>query len=313
MGSLATWVAQRGVAGGKSSGSLCSAPPARERLPAGQCTRGGDHAAAAETLRALRHARPAWTLVELLVAIAVIGILVSLLLPAVQAAREAARRTECTNNLRQLGIGLHTYHNAHGSFPPGGIEWRPPGNSTRRQLAWSALLLPWIGERNLYARLDLQTPFDSPENAAAAAAMIKVYLCPTRRAPIALIHGRGPCDYGGIYGERITSPNSPPKGTMIYDRAIRLAEVTDGTSQTLILAEDTAWSDGQWINGRNIFDQAFAINAAPAFENDIRSDHPRGANGLLVDGAVRFLAESTDLHVLAAICTRAGGEPVAAF
>jgi prepilin-type processing-associated H-X9-DG protein len=92
-----------------------------------------------------------------------------------------------------------------------------------------------------------------------------------------------------------------------------LAEVTDGTSQTLILAEDTAWPDGQWINGRNIFDQAFAINAAPAFENDIRSDHPGGANGLLVDGAVRFLAESTDLDVLAAICTRAGGEPVAAF
>lgn len=259
------------------------------------------------------HPRHAWTLIELLVAMAVIGILIGLLLPAVQAAREAARRTECTNNLRQLGIGLHAYHDAHGCFPPGGIEWRPPGNSTRRQVAWSALLLPWIGQRDLYAELDLSTPFDSPANAAAAATIVTLYLCPTRRDPIALIDGRGPCDYGGIYGERITGSNSPPKGTMVYDRAIRLAEVTDGTSQTLILAEDTAWPDGQWINGRNIFDQAFAINAAPPFENDIRSDHPGGANGLLVDGAVRFLTAATDLRTLAAICTRAGGEPVAAF
>ena len=262
---------------------------------------------------ARRQTRHAWTLIELLVTIAVIGILIGLLLPAVQAAREAARRTECTNHLRQLGVGLHAYHNAHDSFPPGGIEWRAPGNSTRRQLAWSALILPWIGQRNLYARLDLQTPFDSPENADAAATILAVYLCPTRRDPIALIDGRGPCDYGGIYGERITGPNSPPKGTMIYDRAIRLADVTDGASQTLILAEDTAWPDGQWINGRNIFDQAFAINAAPRFENDIRSDHPGGANGLFVDSSVRFLAESTDLRPLAAICTRAGGEPVASF
>ena len=102
--------------------------------------------------------------------------------------------------------------------------------------------------------------------------------------------------------------NSPPKGVMLIDRAVSIHEITDGTSQTLIVAEDSRWPEGQWINGRNIFDQAFGINQAPEFENDIRSEHPRGANGAFCDGSVRFLSESMDLQVLAAICTRNRGE-----
>ncbi len=72
---------------------------------------------------------------------------------------------------------------------------------------------------------------------------------------------------------------------MLYDRAIAIAEITDGTSNTLIIAEDGEFADGQWINARNVFDQAYAINRAPAFENDIRSKHPGGANGLFCDGS----------------------------
>ena len=72
---------------------------------------------------------------------------------------------------------------------------------------------------------------------------------------------------------------------MIYDRRFTSGEIPDGMPHTLIVAEDTGWSDGQWINGRNIFDQAFAINAAPKYENDIRSDHPGGAQGVLASGA----------------------------
>lgn len=255
--------------------------------------------------------RRAFSLVELLVVISILGILIGLLLPAVQHSREAARRGQCLANLRQMGIALHAYHGVYQVFPPGGVEWRPPQSTKgERQLAWSVYLLPYLEQKNLYDALDLSTPFDSAANRTDAATVLPVYVCPSVPRDVGLVDGRGACDYGGIYGERITSPNDPPKGTMLYDRAIGLREITDGSSSTLVISEDANWPDGQWINGRNIFDQAFPINAAPSFENDIRSLHPGGANGLLGDGAARFFSESLELRVLAGVCTRAGGEVV---
>lgn len=263
-------------------------------------------------------AQSAFTLVELLVVIAIVGLLLALLLPAVQAAREAARRASCTNNLRQMGLGLHNYHQAMGCFPPGGIEHRAminprtgrPYGPSGRQLAWSLFLLPYVEQKPLYDRIDTGKAFDAPENAEAAATILPLYICPSATKQRELRQGRGPCDYGGIYGERITSPNSPPKGMMLYDRALSVTDCTDGTSCTLIISEDSDFRDGQWINGLNVFDQAYAINKAPGFENDIRSKHPGGANGLFVDGSVHFLKETMDLKILAALCTRAGGEVV---
>ena len=257
--------------------------------------------------------RPAFTLVELLVVIAIVGLLIGLLLPAVQAAREAARRTSCFSNLRQMGIGLHNYHAALGCFPPGGIEPRSPKWPKGRQFAWSLCLLPYVEQEAVYRTINTAKAFDAPENAEGAAKVLAIYLCPSAARSSTLREGRGACDYGGIYGERITSPNNPPKGAMLYDRALQVRDIRDGTSQTLILSEDSKFPDGQWINGRNIFDQAYAINRAPAFENDIRSDHPSGANGLLCDGSARFLSESMSLEILAAICTRAGGELIRDF
>ena len=249
-----------------------------------------------------------FTLIELLVVIAIIGILIALLLPAVQAAREAARRASCLNNLRQMGIGLHHYHDALGSFPPGGIEPRTPFEPNGRQLAWSVFLLPFVEQGPLYNQIDTGFAFDAPENADAAATILSIYICPSVPQGSELKSGRGPCLYGGIYGERITSPNNPPKGVMLYDESISISQIFDGTSNTLAISEDSGFHDGQWINGRNVFDQAYAINQAPAFENDIRSKHPGGANGLFCDGSARFLSETLDLKTLAAICTRARGE-----
>ena len=251
-----------------------------------------------------------FTLVELLVVIAIVGVLIGLLLPAVQAAREAARRASCLSHLRQIGIALHAYHDTERRFPPGGWEWRPWRNTTKRQLAWSMLILPQIDQGPLYDALNVQAAFDAPANTTGAATVLEVYLCPSSRREDVRIDGRGACDYGGIFGERINGPNNPPKGAMLYDRPLSIAQIRDGTSQTLVISEDSAWVDGQWINGLNIFDQAFAINRAPAFENDIRSDHPGGADGLFADGSARFLKQTMALHPLAAICTRAGGELV---
>ncbi|MFT3883068.1 MAG: DUF1559 domain-containing protein [Gemmatales bacterium] len=254
--------------------------------------------------------RQAFSLIELLVVIAIIVLLMALLLPAIQKVRASVDSMRCKNNLRQIGIACHNYHNDYGRLPPGGIEWRPFGNTTKRQLAWSAFILPYIEQDNLSKQLDFSKPFDDPANAVAAAQVVKIYLCPTSRRQSDTSEGRGSCDYGGIYGERIMSPNNPPKGVMLYDRAFRLTEIRDGTTNTLMISEDHGFPDMQWINGRNIFDQAFAINQAPSFENDIRSDHPQGANGLFCDGSARFLPQSMSLPVLAAICTRNGGEVI---
>ena len=249
-------------------------------------------------------------MIELLVVIAIIGVLIALLLPAVQSAREAARRTQCLNNLRQMGIALHGYHDASGSFPPGG--WLGEPGAPRRWIAWSALVLPHMEQAALYDTLNLGLSFDHAGNASAATTVLSVYLCPSSLRDGERVDGRGACDYGGLYGERITGPNNPPKGAMLYDRALPIAAIRDGTSQTIFISEDSGWSDGQWIYARNVFDQAFAINKAPTFENDIGSDHPGGANALFGDGSARFLKETTALRPLAAICTRAGGEVVSA-
>jgi prepilin-type N-terminal cleavage/methylation domain-containing protein/prepilin-type processing-associated H-X9-DG protein len=255
--------------------------------------------------------RRGFTLIELLVVIAIIAILIALLLPAVQSAREASRRIQCFNNLRQMGLALHAYHDLGDRFPPGG--WiKGPGKSNIVWIAWSALLLRHMEQEALYNGLNLARPFDNPANLSAAKTVLAVYLCPTAQRPTPYSAGLAAADYGGMFGERITSPNEPPKGAMLYDQAFSIAAIRDGTSNTLFVGEASAWPEGQWINAHNVFDQAFPINKAPWFENDLRSDHPGGAQALFGDGHARFIKESIDARALAALCTRAGGEVVAA-
>ncbi len=264
-------------------------------------------------LRASSGTPAGFTLIELLVVITIIGILIALLLPAVQAAREAARRASCLNNLHQIGIGLQLYHAANQCFPPGGIELisQKPGG---RQYAWCAFLLPYVEQQALYDSFDFSQPYYVGANVTAAETPLAVFVCPSSpRAATMLSGGLGASDYGGIYGERIISPNNPPKGVMLYDRAIRIAEINDGTSNTMAVSEDCDTSNMQWVNALNVFDVAYAINTAPPIENDIKSQHPGGANGAFCDGSARFLTETMDIRVLAAICTRAGGEAVSDF
>lgn len=251
----------------------------------------------------------AFTLVELLVVIAIIGILVGLLLPAVQAAREAARKTSCKNNMRQLGIALHNYHNAHRCLPTGCIEWRgynaPPSH---RQFAWSAFILPFLEQTNVYNQIDFNVPFDAPVNAPAAAKRLSVYECPT--APERHLT-RGQTDYGGLFGERIVD-RRPDDGVFLYDQRIAFRDVRDGTSNTLAIAEDVGGPDSEWINGRNVFVQSGGINDPNAWsgDNEIRSKHTGGAMLIFVDSHVEFVSENIDRQVLGSLITRANGEIV---
>lgn len=252
----------------------------------------------------------AFTLVELLIVIAVIAMLAGLLLPAVQAAREAARKTSCGNNLRQVGLALHTYHDTHRSLPIGCFEyrgWRSP--PTHRQFAWSAMILPQLEQAAVHDRIDFHVPYDHANNSDVAAARIPTYLCPS--APRGDAGGMGPTDYGGLYGERLVDRPSKD-GVLIYEQAIRFRDITDGLSATLAVAEDVGGPNAHWIDGRNVFEQAFGVNDpdAPSFDNEIRSVHPAGAMALFAGGRVQFLSESIDLRTLGAIITRANHDVV---
>lgn len=255
--------------------------------------------------------------------IAIIGVLIALLLPAVQAAREAARRAGCLNNLRQIGVALHGYHDGHATFPAGGwISLPSQPNTINMNMGWSAAILPWLEQRELYAQLNVDLPYSHAVNSTAARAVLTVYLCPSE--PRKSLWGKYPGDpyeaadgdYGGMYGERgLTGHdayNNPPRGPMIFNQPLRLADITDGASRTIQVGEDPEALNAFWASGRNVFDQSAPINARPPSEygQELASQHPSGANVLLCDGSARFLKETISNPTLGALCTRNGGEVI---
>jgi prepilin-type N-terminal cleavage/methylation domain-containing protein len=248
-----------------------------------------------------------FTLVELLVVIGIIGVLASLVLPAVQSTREAARKMGCMSNLRQIGLGLHGYHDVYQTLPPGCLEWRgyraPP---THRQYAWSAFILPFIEQQSLHQKIDFSKPFDSSLNASAAQTRLPIYECPSSPDRQLL---RGQSDYGGIYGESMLD-REPDDGLFQYERAFAFREIRDGLSQTLAVSEDVGGPDSEWINGRNVFVQSGGINDRSVWigDNEIRSLHGSGAMVLFIDSRVEFLSDSIDKMILGTLITRDKGE-----
>lgn len=274
------------------------------------------------TARRAQSVRRAFTLVELLVSVSIIGVLIGLLLPAVQSAREAGRQAKCRANLRQLGIALHSYHDSFGYFPTG---------CSRKHLAWSVFILPYLDQEPLWRTIDMNATYTSESNREATSRVIPTYLCPsTARLEWDRVgnttgdrnnNGRrdrgefmGVTDYGGMFGSAISTSTPRGNGVMLTHLypTIKFADITDGTSQTIVIAENTGRGgalDGEWSNGQNIFDQDGRINDPDMRALDgMWSDHQGGAQALFCDGSVHFLREQMDLQALETICTRNGGD-----
>ena len=205
-----------------------------------------------------------FTLVELLVVIGIIGVLVGLLLPAVQAAREAARRIQCSNNLHQLGIALNSYHDSHRRFPSGYVI---PG-----RLMWSGSMLPQIEQGNVFNTLQFGQPWEVPNtpNGRACSTYIATYRCPSSDAPeraagFSNLPERVPNSYlavasgtatteSGVVPQNIGQPNQD--GLIFLSSSTRMASVTDGTSNSLAIGEALFRPN---ITGPDLFNSVFQI------------------------------------------------------
>jgi prepilin-type N-terminal cleavage/methylation domain-containing protein/prepilin-type processing-associated H-X9-DG protein len=278
-----------------------------------------------------------FTLVELLTVITIIGVLVALLLPAIQGAREAARRTSCRNNLRQIGIALHGYHGVHGFFPPAYLgdvnTWTGP------HWSWSTFLLPYLEQQPLYDVLGVTTQvfgygatFAPP--CPATQTPLSVFVCPSDNGP-ALNASKGlhaKSNYRAVEGSQGTTTVTydllgSENGVFYLNSCISIAAITDGTSNTLAIGECSLDPSGQtyvgalWAGMRGmdggfiyISDTMWWIDSDPLYCIDgqavqaFSSRHLGGAHFVFADGSVHFLQASIDGQTLEALAGRNDGQ-----
>lgn len=289
--------------------------------------------------------RRGFTLVELLVVIAIIAVLMGLLLPAVQMAREAARRTQCQNNLRQLGLSLLNYESSRQYFPPGWVVRESATTLAALEepgYAWSHALLPNLEQSNLYDRFDRSLPVNDashypllknylPTFVCASDAGANVALAAPIMAPSPLVHDPveplplpevAKSNYVGNFGTMEMLPEVVESDGMFFRNSkIRIAQVLDGTSNTLFVGERTSEMGlSFWSGVMNEIDEPIAriLGSADHLPNspgnhfdDFSSQHPQGANFLLVDGSTRMFNEDMALDVYQAMATRKGKEVIA--
>lgn len=274
--------------------------------------------------------RTGFTLIELLVVIGVIAVLIALLLPAVQRVRETANHVQCRNQLKQLGLALHGYHDRMGRFPSGyasavsadGLDFGPGWG-------WAAYLLDDLEQGNLRRLIRFDLDVGHALNADPRVATLPVLRCPSDErtgtftpedSTVQVAHG----SYVGMFGSNEMG-NDPGVGNGVFYRnsRTRVADITDGTSNTILAGErGRANSRATWTGAVTGAEQAPALvigdagtppNAPDADEDDFSSRHIQGANFLFADGSVRGISNSIALTAWQALATRAGGEAVLGF
>lgn len=201
------------------------------------------------------HCRSGFTLVELLVVVAIIGVLAALLLPAVQAARESARLASCRNNLKQIGLALHSYHAQHSAFPEGA---RMHARSGRKSIGWHVLVLPHLDQRPLYA--EIAPDADGGARFHAENTVAPTYFCPTAEPPSDSSADLESANYVGVAGAGQTRKDWPVEevacgivatdGVLHMQGEVNTADIADGTSHTLAVGERSIYkTDEPWSLG----------------------------------------------------------------
>jgi prepilin-type N-terminal cleavage/methylation domain-containing protein len=295
--------------------------------------------------------RSAFTLIEVLVVVAIIGVLIGLLLPAVQKVRMAADRIVCVNNLKQIGLALHMYHDQRGAFPPGyqsGVK--DDGTETGPGWGWGAYLLDYLEQTNLKRQIRFDLDVCDVANSDVRRTMLEIYLCPAEHnivpfivvdstdTPVCKVARSSYVAMNGILG--VSEHAGDNNGAFLRNKSLRIADITDGLSNTLFIGERASnmsystWTGAVFcsvvpaIRYKDMADQ-FANAEGPAalvlahgsrshlpnnplvFDADATSSyHTDGVNFLHGDGSVHFLTNTIDGALYEGLLTRSGGEAV---
>ena len=299
--------------------------------------------------------RRGFTLIELLVTIAIIAVLIALLLPAVQQAREAARRVQCSSQLKQIGLALHNYESQYGMFPTSTRS--SPAVPSGKQAAAFIRILPFLDQANLFQQYDFQVNWFDPPNAALVQTQLGIFQCPSTPNSSRIDSTVEAVGTGSFSGPRACADYSPLEGvgslltgTGLVDpqsqgspgalqynfTQCRMADISDGPSSTLLVAEDAGrpvwyvrgrvatglvppgagWADDAqdfFLHGAQ--GDPLATPPGPCAVNchndgEIYSFHTGIANTLFADGHAKFLSSSTDIRVVARLITPRGQEVI---
>ena len=289
----------------------------------------------------------AFTLIEVLVVIAIIAILVALILPAVQKARESARRTQCKNNVKQIVLALHNYHTTHKMFPPGwiGVEEGFPLASAPTGWGWATMLLTDLDNRPLFSKINFFESIEHSDNQFAREATLQIFRCPSDSSvdtwsikhkddPTLILAKLGTANYVGSFGtgdlaECATLPAGErchSDGVFYHNSTIQFKNIRDGNSTTIMIGERRTNLPKNWFstwvgavpNGKDTFARIVGVsdhvpNEDSGHFEDYSSAHDSGTHFGMADGSVRFINDGIDLNVFKGLATRSGKEYIGAF